>query len=127
MKYTSLLFAVLLTFGLSACGDKATPQDEHGHDEAAGEHGMGEEATEAEPVKGEHGGRLLVQGSYALELKIHEDGVPPEYRVWLYRDKKPLAPSAGRVKVQLLRFGNVKDTHNFKVENDYLKSDAEVY
>ena len=60
MKYTSLLFVVLLTFGLSACGDKASTQDEHGHDEAAGEHAEGEETTEAEPVKGEHGGALIV-------------------------------------------------------------------
>jgi cobalt-zinc-cadmium efflux system membrane fusion protein len=129
MKYTSLLFIVLLTFGLSACGDNAATGDEHGHDEAAeaDEHGHGEQTAEAEPVKGEHGGRLLEQNGYALELKIHEDGVPPEYRVWLYRDKKPLAPSAGQVKVHLTRLGNIKDIHSFKVENDYLKSDAEVY
>ena len=129
MKYTSLLFIVLLTFCLSACGDKAATGDEHGHDEAAeaDEHGHGEQTAEAEPVKGEHGGRLLEQNGYALELKIHEDGVPPEYRVWLYRDKKPLAPSAGQVKVHLTRLGNIKDIHSFKVENDYLKSDAEVY
>ncbi len=129
MKYTSLLFIVLLTFGLSACGDNAATGDEHGHDEAAeaDEHGHGEQTAEAEPVKGEHGGRLLEQNGYALELKIHEDGVPPEYRVWLYRDKKPLAPSAGQVKVHLTRLGNINDIHSFKVENDYLKSDAEVY
>jgi cobalt-zinc-cadmium efflux system membrane fusion protein len=129
MKYTSLLFIVLLTLGLSACGDKAATGDEHGHNEAAeaDEHGHGEVAAEAEPVKGEHGGRLLEQNGYALELKIHEDGVPPEYRVWLYRDKKPLAPSAGQVKVHLTRLGNINDIHSFKVENDYLKSDAEVY
>ncbi len=127
MKTTTLLFVVLLTFGLSACGDKAHPQDEHGHDEAAGEHAEGEEAAEAEPVKGEHGGRLLEQDGYALELKIHEDGVPPEYRVWLYQDKKLLPPTTGQVKVHLVRLGNVKDIHNFKVESDYLKSAAEVY
>jgi len=129
MNYTSLLFIVLLTFGLSACGDKAATGDEHGHDEAAeaDEHGHSEVAAEVEPVKGEHGGRLLEQNGYALELKIHEDGVPPEYRVWLYRDKKPLAPSAGQVKVHLTRLGNINDIHSFKVENDYLKSDAEVY
>jgi len=129
MKYTSLLFIVLLTLGLSACGDKAATGDEHGHNEAAeaDEHGHSEVAAEVEPVKGEHGGRLLEQNGYALELKIHEDGVPPQYRVWLYRDKKPLAPSAGQVKVHLTRLGNINDIHSFKVENDYLKSDAEVY
>ena len=118
MKYASLLFIVLLTFGLGACDDKVATQGEHGHDEVA---------AEAEPVKGEHGGRLLEQDGYALELKIHEDGVPPEYRIWLYRDNKPLAPSAGKVKVHLARLGNVKDIHDFKAEGDYLKSDAEVY
>jgi membrane fusion protein, heavy metal efflux system len=132
MKYASLLFVVALILSLGACSDKASTQDEHGHDEAAMEsdehgHGHDEEAAEAEPVKGEHGGRLLEQNGYALELKIHEDGVPPEYRVWLYHDKKPLAPTAGQVKVHLTRLGKVKDIHDFKVENDYLKSDAKVY
>ena len=118
MKYASILFAIFLALSLSACGDNSPVKDEHGH---------GEETAEAEPAKGEHGGRLLEQDGYALELKIHEDGVPPEYRVWLYRDKKLLPPTAGQVKVHLVRLGNVKDIHNFKVENDYLKSDAEVY
>ena len=52
MKYTSLLFIVLLTFGLSACGDKAATGDEHGHDEAAeaDEHGHSEVAAEADEL-----------------------------------------------------------------------------
>jgi len=128
MKYANVLAIFLLTLGLSACGEKSASNDEHGHDEAAaGTDEHGQESAEAEPVKGEHGGRLLEQDGYALELKIHEDGVPPEYRVWLYHDKKLLAPNAGQVKVHLVRLGNVKDIHNFKVESDYLKSDAEVY
>ena len=127
MKYTSLLLIVLFTFGLSACGDKPATQDEHGKNEAAGEHSEANEAAEAEPVKGEHGGRLLKQDGYALELKIHEDGVPPEYRVWLYRDNKILPPTAGKVEVHLARLGNIKDIHIFKAQDDYLRSDAEVY
>jgi membrane fusion protein, heavy metal efflux system len=131
MNYSTLLLAALLTLGLSACGDKSAAKDEHGHEEEAAEgqadeHGHGE-AAEVEPVKGEHGGRLLEQDGYALELKIFEDGVPPEYRIWLYQDKKPLPPSAGKVKVKLTRLGNINDIHDFKTEGDYLTSDAEVY
>lgn len=124
MKTHTILLATLLTFGLTACGEKSKDQAQH---DESGTDSHGEEAATAEPAQGEHGGRLLQQDGYAVELKIFEDGVPPEYRVWLYRDNKRLPPTAGQLKVQLLRLGNVKDVHDFKVVDDYLVSAAEVY
>src|SRR5688572_18303971 len=35
--------------------------------------------------RGPHRGRMLRDGSFALELQIFEDGVPPEFHVYLYR------------------------------------------
>ena len=35
MKFLSLLFVVILTFSLSACGDKPASQNEHGDEAAA--------------------------------------------------------------------------------------------
>ncbi len=96
--------------------------DEHGHGHAD-EHGHSEAE---EPPKGSHGGRLLEQAGYAIELKIFEDGVPPEYRVWIYRNNKPLPPNAAQVSVTLTRLGQIKNTFKFKPQADYLLGDAEV-
>jgi len=112
---------LLLALALSACGGESA--EPHDHDEGAGH----EEHAEAEPAKGEHDGRLLTEGAYAVELAIHEEGVPPEYRAWLYRDGKPLPPTAGELTVVLSRLGEVTDTHRFAPKDDYLLGDAEVY
>ena len=46
---------------------------------AAGGHEHGSAATDA--VKGPHGGRLLQEADFTLEITIYEQGVPPEMRV----------------------------------------------
>ncbi|MGH8031629.1 MAG: hypothetical protein ACREO8_04505, partial [Luteimonas sp.] len=78
---------------LAACGGK--PSDDAAHTGEGGEHaetghaeadhaeaGRGE-GEEAEAAKGEHGGRLLRQDGYTVELAIAEDGTPPKYQAWL--------------------------------------------
>jgi len=105
------LSAVLaLTVLLAACGGDATPGIEHAE--------SGEHAEAEAPRKGEHGGRLLEQNGIAVELAIAEDGTPPKYQAWLYRDGKPLPPSAGAVEVRLKRLGNVTENHTLKPQAD---------
>lgn len=107
-----------LVFALAACGaQEAADEHGHGHDDHA----------ETEAVKGAHNGRLLRQGGLTVELAIFEDGVPPEYRAWLYRDGKPLPPDAGSVEVVLTRLGGVTDTHRFTARGDYLVGSGVVY
>ncbi len=122
MNLRQLLLLLPLAMALTACGGNEST-DDHGHaeGEAADQHG------EAESVKGEHNGRLLTQGDYSVELAIFEDGVPPEYRAWLYRDGKPLPPTAGQLTVVLSRLGDITDTHTFKAKDDYLLGSLEVY
>jgi cobalt-zinc-cadmium efflux system membrane fusion protein len=79
------------------------------------------------PGKGVHGGRLLSDGRYALELAIFEDGVPPEFHAWLYRDGKPLPMQASDLRVVLQRLGGATDVHEFELQSDYLRSRVEVY
>jgi cobalt-zinc-cadmium efflux system membrane fusion protein len=113
MKLQKLASAAALALLLAACGGgEHEAGDEHGHAES-GEHG---EAAEA--AKGEHGGRLLEQGDYAVELAIAEDGTPPKYQAWLYEDGKPLPPTAGSVQVNLRRLGNVPEAHALKPQSD---------
>ncbi|WP_254776567.1 efflux RND transporter periplasmic adaptor subunit [Lysobacter sp. cf310] len=97
---------------LAACGGDPSAPAEHAHDE-------GDAHAEAEaPRKGEHGGRVLESNGYAVELAIAEDGTPPKYQAWLYRDGKPLSASAGTVEVRLRRLGGVAETHALKPQAD---------
>lgn len=97
-------------------------KEEGGHDE----HGHGEHEEQAEPAKGPNSGRMLVNGDITLELAIFEDGVPPEYRAWVTRAGKAIAPNAAQLEVALTRLGNVKNVIPFKVEGNFLRSTVEV-
>lgn len=96
--FGALLLPVFLL--LSACRD-------------AGESGLPHADGHAEEsaMKGEHGGRVLEREGYAVELAIAEDGTPPRYQAWLYRDGKPLSPENGRVEVRLRRLGGISEAH----------------
>ncbi|MCX6954138.1 MAG: efflux RND transporter periplasmic adaptor subunit [Verrucomicrobia bacterium] len=94
-----------------------------GHD-AHGHGGHDEHAEEGE--KGPHGGRLLSDGDFSIELAIFEKGVPPEFRAWFTKAGKPIAPADVKLTVDLKRPGGVTDAFTFKAEGDYLRSTAEV-
>jgi len=83
--------------------------------------------TEPEPEKGIHGGRLLADGTFLVELAIFETGVPPELRVWITNDGKPVNPEAVSLSVALTRLGDVVETINFKPVSDFLRGDKLVY
>ena len=121
-----LTLAFLLMAGVvAACGaSSATQAEAPGHSEQGGhgEHG----AEEAEPAKGPHGGRLLEDGKFALEVTIFETGVDPQYRVYPTLDGKPVDPSAVDLTVKLSRLGGKQDTFLFAPEADYLKGDGIV-
>jgi cobalt-zinc-cadmium efflux system membrane fusion protein len=97
-----LLAAGLL---LGGCSDHA---GEHAHDEN----------DHAAQEQGSHGGRLLTQDGYAVELAIAESGTPPKYQAWLYRADEPLPPTAGNVEVRLQRLGNITENHRLEPQQD---------
>ena len=78
----SVLLACAL---LTGCGDSSTTNE-----------ATETEAAAADYERGPHGGRMLRNGDFALEVTIFEDGVEPEYRVYPYRDGRPLSPSEVR-------------------------------
>ncbi len=80
----------------------------------------------AEPAKGPHGGRLLTQDHFAVEVSIYETGVEPELRLYFYQDHQPLIPTSITAKVQLNRLGEASDTINFTPELDYLLGDQVI-
>ncbi|MDO8539660.1 MAG: efflux RND transporter periplasmic adaptor subunit [Opitutaceae bacterium] len=92
--------------------------DDHGHG------GHDEHAEEGE--KGPHGGRLLADGDFAVELAIFEQGVPPEFRAWFTKAGKPVPASAVKLEVNLKRPGGATDHFTFKPEGDYARGSGEV-
>jgi cobalt-zinc-cadmium efflux system membrane fusion protein len=110
MRTRNLIGALALALLLAACEKHAAETRDH---EQGGEH-----AQAGETEKGEHGGRLLAQSGYALELAIAEDGTPPRYQAWLYQDGKPLPGTAGSVEVRLKRLGNIAENHVLKPQAD---------
>ncbi len=91
--------------------------DPHGHDE-------GEQAA---LPRGPHGGRLLADGDFILELVLFETGAPPEYRVWATRGGAPLAPGEVELRMILTRLGGVKDEVAFFPEGDFLRGDRVIH
>ncbi len=115
MKANKLIGALALALLLGACGKDTTEEhatEKHGHQES-GEHAEAEQAK-----KGAHGGRLLEQDGYAVELAIAEDGAPPKYQAWLYAGVKPMPATAGTVEVRLKRLGNIAENHRLKPQAD---------
>lgn len=88
---------------------------------AGGGHGA-TGATSAERIEtGEHGGRILLEDGFRLELAIAEgNGLPAEFRAWAWRDGQPLNPSALTLEVRLQRLGGQTDVIEFKTTDDFL-------
>ncbi len=129
LKLVLSILAVLavgggLTYYLIESGHDPAAESAGGHDDHGGsEDGHAEEET----AKGPHGGRLLADGDFTLELSIVEEGIPPEFRAWFTQGGQPVAASGVKLSVELKRPGNVIDRHSFVPEGDYLRSPAEVY
>ena len=130
----SLMVALVLAIGVAAGATilgsrKAAPAgDAHAeHAEAQGEEGAhAGHAGEKKPGKGPHGGRLFAEGAYGLELTIFETGVEPQFRLYTYRDGKPVDPAQSVVSVTVERLGRPPQVFAFVKEADYLKSSASV-
>lgn len=62
-----------------------------------------------ETPRGPHGGRLLEDGDFTLELAIFETGVPPEFHAWASFAGAPVDPAALDLRVELARLGGRVD------------------
>lgn len=134
--------------GLILTGDKTAPSNatHEDHDEAASsddqdkagsthdahEHPEAKDAPAAgrntghDPAKGPKGGKLFTQDGFGVEVTIFEKGVPPQLRLYLYENGKPLPPTAAKVTVTLSRLGAPAQIFNFTPEAGYLLGDQIV-
>ena len=115
MSYSFVsLFTVVTASGLGGCTvDSSAESDTHG-------------TAEAEEVKGPNGGRLLVDGDFAIEVTIFETGVDPQFRLYAYQSNEPLPSGDVAATLELERLGDVIDRFNFTPEGDYLVGDGIV-
>lgn len=89
---------------------------DHGHPHAEG----------GEAKRGPHGGKLLQQDDFMLELTIFEEGVPPQFRLYPFSAGKPVAPAEVEATIVLTRFGGKKEAFQLSPEADYLVSSRSV-
>jgi cobalt-zinc-cadmium efflux system membrane fusion protein len=90
-----------------------------GTSRVADEHADGE-------ARGAHGGRLLEQDGFALEVTIFERGVPPEFRVYATHQGKPANPADVRLEAELSRLGATPEALGFRAQQDFLRGEREV-
>ena len=119
MKYISLVVKILAVAAILAGGcflglrilrqQPATA--------ASGEHG---EAAVPEYERGPHGGRMLRDGDFAVEVTIYEPDIPPQSRVYPFFKNKPIDPAQVKLTMELHRFGTRVDAFTYKKEDDYL-------
>lgn len=113
MKSVRVLAAGIAAMGLFACG-RGEPT--HADDAHHGAHDAQEEAT-----TGPHGGRLLQDDDFAVEILLDERSEPAELRAYAYRGDAPLDPKDVRLDVTLRRFGGRDDRVAFRPVDDHLR------
>jgi cobalt-zinc-cadmium efflux system membrane fusion protein len=77
-------------------------------------------------AKGPHGGRLLKDDHFSLEVSIVEDGVPPRFRVYCFEEGKPVNPKEVNLSIELKRLGNRITRFKFVPVAEFLHSDTVV-
>ena len=92
----------------------------------AGDHDDHAAAHTEEAAKGPHGGRLLTNDHFAVEVSIYETGVEPELRLYFYQDQQPIPAADVKTKLQasvtLNRLGEAAEiahTAKYIFENDF--------
>ncbi len=120
---------ILIILGLGAASGWAVlrptshgAQEDHDHDEDGG-HAQ-EPAEDIE--RGPHGGRMLRDGSFSVELQIFEDNRPPEFRLFAYQDDRPLPAERVTATVDLTRLGGHQDRFEFVPRGSYLEGQGVV-
>lgn len=112
-KLTYLFVLLVLITQITACDNSTVDM-----------HGM---HSDAEIIKGPHGGRLLSSDNFNLELSIFETGVPPEFRAWTTLNDEALNPSSVELTITLTRLGGKLDVIKFTPHGDALRGDSVIY
>ncbi len=78
------------------------------------------------PSKGSRGGKLFTTDGFGVEVTIYEEGISPQFRLYLYENGRPLPPTEAKVGITLTRLGAPAQLFRFTPESNYLISDQLV-
>ncbi|MBI5568876.1 MAG: efflux RND transporter periplasmic adaptor subunit [Desulfomonile tiedjei] len=128
IKKEFIAICVVLIVGLAAAvvvGLTDRKPSVSGHEHGHGHGAVGDDhAHDAE--NGPHGGKLLKDGPFELELSIYEKGVPPHFRAYAYHNHKPVDPSEVKVTVELERLGDKVTVFDLRPDAEFLFSKEEI-
>ena len=123
MKIAPKLIAlVIILAGGVFAAIKILNSEPHTNTGENGEHG----APAADYERGPHGGRMLRDGDFAVEITIYEPDIPPQSRIFPFVNDKPIDPDLVKLKLELHRFGGRVDAFSYKKEGDYLAGNRVV-
>ena len=109
-----LALGAVLAWGIINMDKPRPGQDEHSlHQE-----------VEPSDQRGKHGGWLFTEEVFQVEVKIYEDGIPPQFRVYVTSGEPVRLDEVG-LNIILKRLDRV-DTIEFKPSGDYLLGDKVV-
>jgi cobalt-zinc-cadmium efflux system membrane fusion protein len=119
MKITKIILRIVAVLVILAAGfwlGKRILSEKPG-ESASMEHG---EAPAAEDESGPHGGRMLRDGDFALNVTIYEPDIPPISRIYPYYKGEPIDPDTVKLKMKLERFGERVDEFTYEKQGEYL-------
>ncbi|MBT5551667.1 MAG: HlyD family efflux transporter periplasmic adaptor subunit [Nitrospina sp.] len=121
-----LIVGAVLAWGIVNMEQNKIPS---GHEESSHdpkEDGDHDEHSESSDKRGKHGGWLFEEKDFQVEVKIFEQGVPPQFRVYATSaDGKPIKFKEIDLNIVLNRLDRI-DTIGFKPSGDYLLGDMVV-
>ena len=109
---------LLLTLTICACSGGTADMDRGAEPGSAAEHD--------EETRGPHGGRLLVDGDFRIELTIFEDGVAPRFRAYAFLGGQPLDPGSVHLEVETKRLGGKRERFELIPRDDFLEAAGTV-
>ena len=77
-------------------------------------------------IKGHHGGRLLSEDDFQIEVTIYERGIPPQFRVYVFDKGKAVNLDEVKLTVELHRLGSRVEVIHFRREGEYLCGDKVI-
>lgn len=75
---------------------------------------------------GPQGGRIFTTENFSVEVTIFEQGVEPQFRLYLYENGKPIPPANAKIAITLSRLGKPAQLFSFRAVGDYLLGDQVV-
>jgi len=114
-----ILVAIILAFYILSMDKSSKSKDSHENTDS--------EQLEGDFIRGHHGGRLLSKGDFQIEVTIYEQGVPPQFRLYVFEKERAVNPDEVKLTVKLYRLGDRVEVIRFQREGgEYLLGDKIV-